>query len=71
MFVIKKFKPKMDSYDEVHEVKNSRDIATPPNNLDKDVEKNGSIQFVHSEDDDDDMKDIDKKIALDIKVRHF
>lgn len=50
----------MDSYDEVHDVKNGRDIATPPGNLD-DLERNGGdssvIQFTHSEEDEEEVKD--------------
>lgn len=70
MFNIKKFKPKMDSYDEVHDVKNGRDIATPPGNLD-DLERNGGgssiTQFTHSEEDEEEVKE-DKKELTAIEV---
>lgn len=39
--------PRMDSYDEVHDVKNGRDISTP------DLDVSSSIRFVHNEEDDD------------------
>lgn len=60
MFIIKKFKPKMDSYDEVHDVKNGHDIATPPESLEN-IEKAATsgasaIEFTHSEEDEEEEK---------------
>lgn len=41
----------MDSYDEVHDVKNSRNIATPPDNsVELDLDVSSSIKFIQSED---------------------
>lgn len=37
----------MDSYDEVHDVKNGRDISTP------ELDVSSAIKFEHNEDDDD------------------
>lgn len=58
----------MDSYDEVHDVKNGRDIATPPGNLDE-LERNGGgssvIQFTHSEEDEEEVKE-DRKESLNV-----
>lgn len=41
----------MDSYDEVHDVKNGRDISTP------ELDVSSAIKFVNSEQDDDDDKE--------------
>lgn len=61
MFIIKKFKPKMDSYDEVHDVKNGHDIATPPEsleNLEKATSSGASaIQFTHVEVEEEEKKE--------------
>lgn len=49
----------MDSYDEVHDVKNGRDISTP------DLDVSSAIRFVNSEqDDDEDEDDDDEKVEL-------
>ena len=47
--------PTMDSYDEVHDVKNGRDISTPP------LDVSGAIKFVNSEreHDDDDKEEFE------------
>lgn len=47
----------MDSYDEVHDVKDGRDVTTP----DLDLDVNSAIKFVNSERDDDDDEDDDKE----------
>ena len=65
----------MDSYDEVHDVKNGRDIATPPGNLDE-LEQNGGgssvIQFTHSEEDEEEVKEDRKEslnaVAMDVSI---
>ncbi|KAG5672041.1 hypothetical protein PVAND_002203 [Polypedilum vanderplanki] len=42
----------MDSYDEVHDVKNVRNIETPPDNsVDLDLDVSSAIRFIQSEDD--------------------
>jgi len=41
----------MDSYDEVHDVKNGRNIATPPDNSEElDLDVSSAIKFIQSED---------------------
>lgn len=43
----------MDSYDEVHDVKNGRNIATPPDNSEElDLDVSSAIKFIQSEDED-------------------
>jgi hypothetical protein len=59
MFIIKKFKPKMDSYDEVHDVKNGHDIATPPESLEN-IEKgttSGASAIKFTEEDEGENKE--------------
>ncbi|KAL7016792.1 hypothetical protein ACKWTF_010138 [Chironomus riparius] len=42
---------KMDSYDEVHDVKNGRNIATPPDNSEElDLDVSSAVKFIQSED---------------------
>lgn len=41
----------MDSYDEVHDVKNGRDVSTP------ELDVNSAIKFVNNDEDDDDKRE--------------
>lgn len=50
----------MDSYDEVHDVKNGRDVSTP------ELDVNSAIKFVNNDDGDDD----DKQEELEAKARN-
>ena len=61
MFSVFRIK-KMDSYDEVHDVKDGRDIATPPVDLDLDV--SSAIKFIHSEEEEKE----DEKLSIEVKI---
>lgn len=51
----------MDSYDEVHDVKNGRDISTP------ELDVTSSIKFEHNEDDDDN-DDVRRNMSEEVKI---
>ena len=59
---------KMDSYDEVHDVKNGRNIATPPDNSEElDLDVSSAIKFVQSEDEERE----DERKFIPNEVRQF
>lgn len=73
MFMVKKFKAKMDSYDEVHDVKNVHDIVTPPESLDN-LEKGTSsranvIKF--TEEDEEEKRDKLAKVTTMEVIKNF
>lgn len=53
--------PRMDSYDEVHDVKDGRDISTP------DLDVTSSIKFVNNEEDDDN-EDFRRSVSEEVKL---
>lgn len=54
----------MDSYDEVHDVKNGRNIVTPPDTtVDLDLDVSSAIKFIQSEDDDDKNSSIEVSLS--------
>lgn len=56
----------MDSYDEVHDVKNGREITTP------DLDVSSSIRFVNNEDDEkEEVSNGLRKMPEEVKLKKF
>ena len=53
----------MDSYDEVHDVKDGRDITTP------DLDVSSAIKFVRDEDDDEEFSKNLQNVSDEVKFR--
>lgn len=66
----------MDSYDEVHDVQNVRNIETPPDNcvdVDLDLDVSSAIRFIQSEDDekDDDKNSISNEVKYSFLLHYY
>jgi hypothetical protein len=56
---------KMDSYDEVHDVKSVRNIETPPDNsVDLDLDVSSAIRFIQSADDEKNLPSNEVKYSF-------